>query len=201
MFSTNDYLNLLEKEIDGVGDEFMTGPINAGAMSVILSLNPGLTYDKLKRLPNTVAWSLFNKLLTEKAYKEDVIEAAVKYVADYDTKRLGEGVKDILSGKEFLVYITSGGIEFGIGQLTGKMDISKVLTGLPEEEVKHIHKSANFKQLLSCIKKIDGEITPVLGIYDKLKSLSYLDYMLLSEIQIRLQDKLFTMDWKEMLKN
>lgn len=201
VFKVKDYIAILEHEADGIGDEFLKSPIHAQAIATISAVMPDLDPGKIKRLPNAVAWSLFQKCVDDDLYKEDVIKKAESVTEGFTTEALKEGVEDMLAGRDFLIYIETGGHKFGLKQTSGRPALRTLLKDINDKEFSSMVKSRTLTDLLICVSKVDGELLPVAGVYDKLKELPFLEYMLLAEVQVRLQGKLYSMDWKALLKN
>lgn len=202
------YLEILEKHGDRLGLVHLASSIGAkGVATACAVLN--LSSEKVLASPYPIQWQALEESMASDTYQKDIIEFSKKFVEDLSEDSIRKGVKSLLSQKSFAIPIEFGATTYGLTvKPNTEVKLRKVREALAkskdENSVKMFDsaiKSDDAMRVIGSLATLNDADILLDGYVSVISELDYLDFLKLAEISVLLSNKIYTMDWKNLLKN
>lgn len=226
MFKVKHYLQLIaESDGETIGRNIGIDPLGSLGKATICTYLPDAfnesdpkgSFFKLKQLPISLQWSLWNQAIESEEYKENGTEEAKKVLEKFNAKKFKDAVKTMLAGLPFQVTHTVNGTEYGIlprteVQAKDFVSLDKVNVfgedSEESEEVKAIksgvRKSKNFADGFQAIGTINKAEMTFEGRVKHVLDMPYKDLYAIASFYWELNNKMASFGpevWKDFLKN
>lgn len=202
------YLKMLEKHADRLGSVHLASGIGAKGLATACSIS-NLNEEKCQAAPYPIQWQVLEEAMASDAYQKDILEFCKKFTNDLSEDSIRKGVKSLLSQKSFAIPIEFGATTYG---LTVKPNTETKLRKIKEAMIKakdeeglklfeFALRSDDAMRVIGSLATLNDANILLDGYISVIAEMDYLDFLKLAEISVVLSNKIYAMDWKNLLKN